>query len=254
MASNVSARDDVGMREARYQIAAPPRYVPSRTAPANFPGFGWSLDSLPQGFARVRRLISPTRPNDLRRPAVLAVVLVLHSLVAVGLWRYRRETARDPVPPARTVVSLFSEVAAREPLTVTFDPTSRALQPQLIAPSTLTDPSSVAGETPFTPDWIESGRGLAAAIASQPAEQGTAKPPERGAKPFGWDVSRTRRWEPAPEGGTVVRLNDRCQIVFSPLPIGGCSLGKIEARGDLFDGMRQSLDSSDARSSVPGSP
>jgi hypothetical protein len=33
-------------------------------------------------------------------------------------------------------------------------------------------------------------------------------------------------------------LSEHCQLLFNPLPVGGCAIGRIEARGDLFEEMR----------------
>jgi hypothetical protein len=55
---------------------------------------------------------------------------------------------------------------------------------------------------------------------------------------FGWDTSRTQRLRPTPQG-LVVMLNERCALVINPLLLaGGCALGHIPVRGDLFDHMR----------------
>jgi hypothetical protein len=54
---------------------------------------------------------------------------------------------------------------------------------------------------------------------------------------FGWDRARTHRIEPIPTGGTIIHINDRCFVVISGLIMPVCKLGKIEARGDLFEHM-----------------
>jgi hypothetical protein len=55
---------------------------------------------------------------------------------------------------------------------------------------------------------------------------------------FGWDRSHTQRFETTPQG-LVVMLNDRCGIIVNPLAVaGGCALGHIPVRADLFDHMR----------------
>ena len=58
------------------------------------------------------------------------------------------------------------------------------------------------------------------------------------AKPeFHWDYSRTHRVEPLGQGALGIHLNDRCVIVLWIVPMVGCSLDEIPARGDLFDHM-----------------
>jgi hypothetical protein len=65
-----------------------------------------------------------------------------------------------------------------------------------------------------------------------------------GKKPeFAWDHARIHRVEPIPGGGIVVWLNDRCAVAFlAILPFVSCGIGKIEARGDLFNHMRDARD------------
>jgi hypothetical protein len=62
-----------------------------------------------------------------------------------------------------------------------------------------------------------------------------------GPKPFGWSHSRVQRIEPI-EGGTIIWINDRCAIVLSGLLMPVCKIGKIEARGDLFENMQDDAD------------
>ena len=35
----------------------------------------------------------------------------------------------------------------------------------------------------------------------------------------------------------LVWINDRCAVIFTPLPLAGCEIGKKPARGDLFEHM-----------------
>lgn len=55
---------------------------------------------------------------------------------------------------------------------------------------------------------------------------------------FGWSHVQTHRIESLPPGGTLLWINERCALVVNGglLPI--CNLGKTEARGDLFEHMR----------------
>lgn len=54
---------------------------------------------------------------------------------------------------------------------------------------------------------------------------------------FGWDHSHTHRVEAIEGGGILIHINDHCVLVLFPLPFGGCGIGKIPVRGDLFDHM-----------------
>jgi hypothetical protein len=55
---------------------------------------------------------------------------------------------------------------------------------------------------------------------------------------FAWDRSNTHRAESLDGGGILIHINERCVIVLIvPFPFGACGIGKIPARGDLFDDM-----------------
>ena len=57
---------------------------------------------------------------------------------------------------------------------------------------------------------------------------------------FGWSVA-THRIAHLPGGGLAYNLNDHCQLVIFPMLFAGCSIGKIEANGDLFKYMHPPL-------------
>ena len=54
---------------------------------------------------------------------------------------------------------------------------------------------------------------------------------------FPWDHSHTHRIEGIEGGGILIHINEHCVLVFFPLPFGGCGIGKIPVRGDLFEHM-----------------
>jgi hypothetical protein len=54
---------------------------------------------------------------------------------------------------------------------------------------------------------------------------------------FEWDYAATHRVERIPGGGLLVHLDDRCVLVFSPLPFIGCGIGTKAANGDLLKHM-----------------
>jgi hypothetical protein len=63
--------------------------------------------------------------------------------------------------------------------------------------------------------------------------------PDRPRKPeFGWDHSHTHRVESLEGGGILIHMNEHCVLVLFPLPFVGCGIGKIQARGDLFEHLR----------------
>jgi hypothetical protein len=77
---------------------------------------------------------------------------------------------------------------------------------------------------------------------------GSRKEPE-----FGWSHSRIHRVESLAEGGSIIWINDRCFIAavgLIPLPF--CRIGKIAARGDLFEHVRDPRDL--GSNSAPGAP
>jgi hypothetical protein len=63
--------------------------------------------------------------------------------------------------------------------------------------------------------------------------------PDQGYTPeFGWDHAHIHRVEALEGGGTILWINDRCFIVMAGMiPFPMCGIGKIPARGDLFDHM-----------------
>jgi hypothetical protein len=70
---------------------------------------------------------------------------------------------------------------------------------------------------------------------------------------FGWSHSRIHRVESLADGGSIIWINDRCFIAavgLIPLPF--CRIGKIAARGDLFEHIRDPRDL--GSNSAPGAP
>jgi hypothetical protein len=61
---------------------------------------------------------------------------------------------------------------------------------------------------------------------------------------FGWSHAQTHRVESLPDGGIVINLNDNCVLVLNPFPFPMCSPFKKKAKGDLFEHMRETPQSS----------
>jgi hypothetical protein len=83
---------------------------------------------------------------------------------------------------------------------------------------------------------------MAEALEAERRRNRKPAPDPRFARParraqFGWDQSKIHRIEAMPGGGTVIHLNDRCALTLSGFLIPMCKLGKIPARGDLFEHM-----------------
>jgi hypothetical protein len=89
---------------------------------------------------------------------------------------------------------------------------------------------------PIAIDWAKEAQ----RVAADPGLNVGATPAPATRQQFGWDYAHTHRLALLPEGGLIANLSDRCSIVFKfPLLLGGCKIGKIEARGDLFAHMHE---------------
>jgi hypothetical protein len=135
----------------------------------------------------------------------------------------------------------------RQPFRVTNSPRTPAAP---AVPAAGKAPATATATNAITIDWAaeatraarvqaeedELARRRAAALAAphDPAFDQAPRPPE-----FHWDPVRANRVVPLAGGGTLIRLNDNCALIITVvIPLVGCSLGKIPARGDLFEHMR----------------
>jgi hypothetical protein len=114
--------------------------------------------------------------------------------------------------------------------------------PPLPAGLTAIDWAAEAADAASRVPQGEESRGRARTFGMPPASAMFAPAPPR--KPgFAWNYARTHRVEALPGGVTVFNLNDHCSIALLwVLPFFGCQLGKIPARGDLFDHLRDPPD------------
>jgi hypothetical protein len=197
-----------------------------------------------------------------RRLVLLPVIVLVHVLVIPNLARLHlrmRTSAADT--RATTIFINFPMRPAEMPGQPGLEPASA-----LAASNSTADRQSHAIAAPIRiddardrepVDWIAQGERAAQVAASEkPAPRSfgiraARDPPARPQKPFHWDKTHTQRFEALPEGGMLIRLSDRCQLTIAPLPLGGCSLGKIEARGDLFDGMNKPVEFGDWKEGLP---
>lgn len=181
-----------------------------------------------------RPVTVPSLRKNFIRFAVVAFVLALHVLLGAGLWQSRHRS-RSPEELVMASITLFPQELTAGPQTKAPEVGQGRMAAHSSTSSAIAIPMvpDMAGRIPPA-DWNDSARRAAAKVATDLIFD---KPAEQPAKPFAWDIAKTKRWEADPAGGTRIRLNDHCELVLMPLPVGGCALGKIEPRGDLFDGM-----------------
>jgi hypothetical protein len=192
----------------------------------------------------------------LLRPAILALVLLLHAALLLIASRWQTSLA------VRTEESLVflplpahvqSAEQASPPPSVPPKKPAPTHDTQLVIVPTSTEPPPPE-QKPAIVDWTAE----AALTAKQHAQLATAPQPRAldkhaaaadfdgglgpdlgNAPEFGWDHARTHRVEAMEGGGSILWINDRCFIVmYGMIPFPMCGIGKIPVRGDLFDHMR----------------
>lgn len=186
------------------------------------------------------------------RITALVVVVLLHAALIAWIATARRTLPSVEREEKTVLVFLPDRTPASRPQV----PEPPIREPRLLpapirpaAPLPITPPPSPIAPseqpTPPTIDWHEQAQAAAArqaeelnrpgagpgAAPSQPANPTKPKPE------FGWDHARTHRVEAIEGGGVLVWLNDRCAVVITLLAMPVCKIGKIPARGDLFDHM-----------------
>jgi hypothetical protein len=190
------------------------------------------------------------------RIAVFAAIVLAHAL----LWRLLPALrVTEPVASVETPLTVWMLSATHEPES----PAARKPGPTAMTPQAGTkprhrqrdsaepQPERDRSSAPALIDWAKEAETAAADGTAEDTEatrrsaalsrwkSHVMPSPEvpRGPQ-FGWDRSHTQRFETTPQG-LLVMLNDRCGIIVNPLGVaGGCALGHIPMRGDLFDHMR----------------
>ena len=190
-----------------------------------------------------------------RRLCVLVLVAAAHltALLLVATLTRSERLNLSAQADALLVVLLAPEQppvpqrTPRQPLRVA---SSSRNPPVTTVPPTGNAPATATATDAITIDWAaeatraarvqaetdEQARRRAAALATphDPAFNPAPHPPK-----FHWDPVGTNRVVQLEGGGTLIRLNDNCALVIYVLiPLAGCTLGKIPARGDLFEHMR----------------
>jgi hypothetical protein len=183
------------------------------------------------------------------RGIIFAAIVLLH---AAGLlaWLFFSRTER-PEEPEAVVFLPIAPITADAPQP---DGASRPRAPGLAASGVRRRQTS--GPPPpapaSAPSTLADFRAAADAVVGQrtqaPGPDAFSLSPHPHVLPgpvargpaFGWDNSVTHRVEEPdnPGDGTVVHLNDRCELLIFlqlSLPKASCKLGRMESRGDLFE-------------------
>jgi len=193
-----------------------------------------------------------------RQVLALTGVVTLHAGVLLVLFAETRTrfvaTAAEPPPLLVMLLSpLEPQRAARLESQQPAPVTHRRTPDQPVRPEEPASSLSVAPRASV--DWLAEAADAAARqaeISAQRKRQMRALEPDTrmfapapAMRPgVAWDYAATHRVEPVGGLTTVIHLNDNCAIVmFIVIPfIGGCALGKIPARGDLFEHMHDKND------------
>jgi len=189
-----------------------------------------------------------------RFPA-LALVAAAHALaIALLLELTRAHSFSGAAEESLTLVEVLPARPRASTLPLTAAPASapskRAAAPPGEAPiAPPRPPAADAGSAAIA--WAAEGAEAAARVARDEDGRdgarkfGTPSPspmfaPAPTRRPgLAWNHARTHRVEALPGGVTVFNLNDHCAIALLwVVPFFGCQIGKIRARGDLFEHMR----------------
>jgi hypothetical protein len=183
--------------------------------------------------------MAQSRQQVLRRVAASAVVVALHFLVALLLTRQNARRTVYPIVDAPAITWLTlpdpirDEAQGARQAPISRDGRGKSES----ADSAISAPTGVNSDHAPVVDWADAAERAATRAASEDAGRSITDVPPPRVKPFAWDKTHTERVSFPLSGGMAIRLNDHCEIVLLPLPLGGCVIGKIEPRGDLFDGM-----------------
>ena len=201
------------------------------------------------------------------RGIAFVVVGLAHVVLIALLMTATKQRPLDPDEAPRMTLVFLDSAAMRQPEAAN-EPTQLATPslrqspppsvnielPRIDASSAITVPPDappIEGTTPPSIDWQQETRTAAARMAesldAERRRKAERTPDPRFARPtprpeFGWDRSKTHQVEALPQGGTVIHLNDRCALVLSGFLLPVCKIGKIPARGDLFEHMGDSHD------------
>jgi hypothetical protein len=187
------------------------------------------------------------------RPAILLLIVAIHA--ALLLLASRRVT-RVSIGSEEPLVFLALSEHAQVPTpaaSVAAAPRKKPVAPRDTQLVVIPAPAPPAGDRPPVPiDWnaeaeraIKQHAELAMATPSRALDQhgagadlnGGLGPDRKQKSEFAWDRKHTQRLESIEGGGILLHLSDHCVLLVFPLPFVGCGIGKIPARGDLFEHM-----------------
>jgi hypothetical protein len=195
------------------------------------------------------------------RTATFVVVLAFHVLLFLLFAALRTPSRHSSEAEAPTTVFFLPQPeltrapqAERPPETQVTARAARPAAPKTPAPANPAPEPESSSLTPTpAPDWRAQAR-IAAndELEAEERKRHTPSPlaphdfsgVRRGStddsKPqFGWNHARTHRVEELSGGGLLININERCAVVLVFIfPFPACKIGKIAARGDLFDQMK----------------
>ena len=190
------------------------------------------------------------------RPIAAVVVIMAHLTLLMLLPKLRDRAlsrAYDDTPSVLVFLPSFGseELAAAPEHAHSRPPAARARQDHSRSRREAAAPAKEAeSSAPVAIDWSEeaaaaAGRQVdadeeaarkARAFSAPKAPANLAAAPPAGPK-FKWYHARAQRIESIPGGGFMINLNDQCAVVVMIMIVPVCQIGKIEARGDLFQHM-----------------
>ena len=204
-----------------------------------------------------------------RRLAILLLVVALHAalLLLVSRWQTHLNVRTEE---SLVFLSLPAHVQSAEeaspPPSLPRKKPAPTHDTQLVVVPPPVEPPP-AEQKPGIVDWnaeaaLTVKQRAQAAAAPQPRAldkhgagtefDGGLAPDEGSAPEFGWDHARTHRVEALEGGGSLIWINDRCFIVMAGLiPFPMCGIGKIPARGDLFDRLHDPKQAPNVNNTAP---
>jgi hypothetical protein len=203
-------------------------------------------------------------PATSARATVAVAIAIAHAVV---LWLFvvhrHAQRARDS-GAAPSILVLIPLPARVEPVRAAAAAAAAAERREPGAAVSPRPPAPLSESTAIT-DWALAAESAAhrslaasqererqlAALAPKASPEVDLSPPPKSPPQFGWDRSVVNRIEPLEGGGTYVHLNQRCGIVLSGFIFPVCTLGKIRARGDLFEHMDDPIDLDEPAGAAP---